>query len=117
MPARCASSSTTAASTRSRRGFRIADNDSRILAVAANLAAEGVEVVLVSKDLPLRVKAAAVGLAAQEYRAELAVSSGWSGMAELDVPVADLDARVGEAGQHRLSPPGASAGSGPGRGG
>ena len=31
--------------------------------------------------------------------------------------VADLDARVGEAGQHRLSPPGASAGSGPGRGG
>jgi PhoH-like ATPase len=32
--------------------------------------------VLVSKDLPMRVKASAVGLDAQEYRAELAVDSG-----------------------------------------
>ena len=73
-------------------GFRVAENDTRILAVAANLAAEGVDVVLVTKDLPLRVKAAAVGLAAQEYRAELAVSSGWTGMAELSVHGEDLDA-------------------------
>ncbi len=72
-------------------GFRGAENDTRILAVAANLAAEGVDVVLVSKDLPLRVKAAAVGLTAQEYRAELAVSSGWTGMAELAVAAQDLD--------------------------
>ncbi len=77
-------------------GFRVAENDARILAVAANLAAEGVEVVLVSKDLPLRVKAAAVGLTAQEYRAELAVSSGWTGMAELAVPAEDLDALYGD---------------------
>jgi PhoH-like ATPase len=47
-------------------GFRVAENDSRILAVAFNLAAEGREVVLVSKDLPLRVKAAAVGVTADE---------------------------------------------------
>jgi PhoH-like ATPase len=67
------------------------DGDSRILAVAANLAAEGDEVVLVSKDLPLRVKAGAIGLVAQEYRAELAVSSGWTGMAELEVAGRDLD--------------------------
>ena len=67
------------------------DGDSRILAVAANLAAEGEDVVLVSKDLPLRVKAGAIGLAAQEYRAELAVSSGWTGMAELEVAGSDLD--------------------------
>ena len=73
-------------------GFRVAENDTRILAVAANLAAEGVDVVLVTKDLPLRVKAAAVGLPAQEYRAELAVSSGWTGMAELTADTADLDA-------------------------
>ncbi len=73
-------------------GFRVADNDTRILAVAANLAAEGVDVVLVSKDLPLRVKAAVVGITAQEYRAELAVSSGWSGMAEVAVHGEDLDA-------------------------
>src|SRR5690349_21465158 len=45
-------------------GFRSDSNDSRILACALNLAAEGREVVLVTKDMPLRVKAAAVGLAA-----------------------------------------------------
>jgi PhoH-like ATPase len=73
-------------------GFRIADNDSRILAVAFNLAAEGHDVVLVSKDLPLRVKAASIGLTAQEYRAELAPSTGWTGMDELPVETADLDA-------------------------
>ena len=77
-------------------GFRLGDNDSRILAVAKNYRAEGSDVVLVSKDLPLRVKAAAVGLAAEEYRAELAVESGWTGMAELDVTVAELDALYDE---------------------
>ncbi|WP_298889168.1 PhoH family protein [uncultured Serinicoccus sp.] len=66
-------------------GFRLGDNDSRILAVAANLAAEGQDVTVVSKDLPMRVKASAVGLDAQEYRAELAVDSGWTGMAEIEV--------------------------------
>ncbi|MGH3328054.1 MAG: PhoH family protein [Streptomycetales bacterium] len=67
-------------------GFRLGDNDARILAVARNLQAEGRRVTLVSKDLPLRVKASAVGLAAEEYRAECAVESGWTGMAELEVP-------------------------------
>ena len=72
-------------------GFQLADNDSRILAVALNLATEGHDVVLVSKDLPLRVKASAVGLAAEEYLAELVVESGWTGMAELDVPADGID--------------------------
>ncbi|MCU1589452.1 MAG: putative phosphate starvation-inducible protein ATP-binding PhoH [Frankiales bacterium] len=72
-------------------GFRGDSGDCRILAVAANLAAEGVDVVLVTKDLPLRVKAASIGLTAQEYRAELAVDTGWTGMAELEVSAADLD--------------------------
>ena len=67
------------------------DGDSRILAVAANLAAEGAEVILVSKDLPLRVKAASIGLTAQEYRAELAVNCGWTGMDELEVSGAELN--------------------------
>ncbi|WP_433477176.1 PhoH family protein [Spirillospora sp. CA-142024] len=68
-------------------GFRLGDNDTRILSVAAWLADEGRDVVLVSKDLPMRVKASAVGLAAEEYRAELAVvESGWTGMRELEVP-------------------------------
>ena len=70
-------------------GLRDGSGDARILAVAANLAADGADVVLVSKDLPLRVKAAAIGLAADEYRAELAVSSGWTGMAELEVDSLD----------------------------
>ncbi len=67
-------------------GFRLGDNDSRILAVAANYAREGSDVVLVTKDLPLRVKAASVGLAAEEYRHELAPDSGWTGMVEIDLP-------------------------------
>ncbi|OLT19235.1 ATP-binding protein [Serinicoccus sp. CNJ-927] len=66
-------------------GFRLGDNDTRILAVAANLAGEGQDVTVVSKDLPMRVKASSVGLDAQEYRAELAVDSGWTGMAEIEV--------------------------------
>lgn len=66
-------------------GFRLGDNDTRILAVAKNLADEGADVTVVSKDLPMRVKASAVGLAAEEYRAELSVDSGWTGMTELDV--------------------------------
>ena len=72
-------------------GFRLGDNDTRILAVARNLANEGAQVTLVSKDLPLRIKASAVGLDAEEYRAELAPESGWTGMVELDVVAADLD--------------------------
>jgi PhoH-like ATPase len=66
-------------------GFRLGDNDTRILSVAANLAAEGCDVTVVSKDLPMRVKASAVGLRAEEYRHELAVDSGWTGMREIDV--------------------------------
>ncbi len=72
-------------------GFRLGDNDTRILAVARNLAADGCRVVLVSKDLPLRIKASAVGLEAEEYRAELAPESGWTGMVEVEVAASDLD--------------------------
>ena len=72
-------------------GFRLGDNDTRILAVARNLANEGALVTLVSKDLPLRIKASAVGLDAEEYRAELVPQSGWTGMVELDVAGVDLD--------------------------
>jgi len=76
-------------------GFRLGDNDTRILSVARSLAAEGDDVVLVSKDLPLRVKAASIGLTAQEYRAELPPDSGWTGMAELDLTAAEIDELYG----------------------
>ena len=74
-------------------GFRLGDNDTRILAVAWNLAQEGDRVTLVSKDLPLRIKASAVGLSAEEYRGETMGDSdpGYSGMAELEVLASDLD--------------------------
>jgi PhoH-like ATPase len=72
-------------------GFRLGDNDTRILSVAKALSNEGNDVVLVSKDLPLRIKAAAIGLDAQEYRAELPIDSGWTGMAELSVTSADVE--------------------------
>ncbi|WP_188511775.1 PhoH family protein [Conyzicola nivalis] len=64
-------------------GLQLGDNDSRILAVALNLANDGLAVTVVSKDLPLRVKAASIGLAAEEYRAELAVDSGFTGQADI----------------------------------
>ncbi|NMD61499.1 ribonuclease [Rhodococcus sp. ACPA4] len=72
-------------------GFRTDSNDSRILACALNLAAEGKDVVLVSKDIPLRVKAGAVGLPADEYHAHDVVPSGWTGMTECDVASTDID--------------------------
>jgi len=72
-------------------GFQLGDNDSRILAVAANLANEGFEVTVVSKDLPLRVKASALGLTADEYRAEMAVDSGYTGIAELAVSAEQMN--------------------------
>ncbi|MEU3307939.1 PhoH family protein [Nocardiopsis sp. NPDC055551] len=74
-------------------GFRLGDNDTRILTVARNLQEEHEEedaVVLVSKDLPMRIKASSIGLQADEYRAELAIEHGWTGMSELDVPAANI---------------------------
>ncbi len=66
-------------------GLRRDSSDSRILAVAANLAADGMDVVLVSKDLPLRLNASVAGIAAQDYRRRQAVDAGWTGLVELEV--------------------------------
>ena len=72
-------------------GLQLGDNDTRILAVARNLQADGRAVVLVSKDLPMRVKASSVGLPAEEYRAEFVVETGYTGMTEVDVAADDVD--------------------------
>lgn len=77
-------------------GLRLGDNDSRVLAVARNLSAEGGDVVVVSKDTPMRVKASALGLAVEEYRADAAVDSGWTGLAELELAEDDMAALYGE---------------------
>jgi len=67
------------------------NNDHRILAVAKNLADEGHDVVVVTKDLPLRLKASIVGLDADEYRNEQARDTGWTGFAELEVVTEVID--------------------------
>ena len=72
-------------------GFRLGDNDTRILAVARNLANEGCDVTIVSKDLPMRVKASACGIEAEEYRHEQGIDSGWTGLQELEVTTDELD--------------------------
>lgn len=66
-------------------GFRLGDNDTRILSVAKALSLEGAEVTIVSKDLPMRVKAASMGIDAEEYRHEILPESGWTGFVERDV--------------------------------
>ena len=66
-------------------GMRLGDNDTRILAVAQNLANEGANVTVVSKDLPMRLKASALGLGAEEYRAELARDDAYTGTATVNL--------------------------------
>ena len=80
-------------------GFRTGgEADQRILAVAQNLAAEGADVVLVSKDLPLRLKASALGLGAEEYLHEQVIDTGWTGTDELEMaPRALEELYAGEA--------------------
>jgi len=71
-------------------------NDHRILAVGRNLAAEGRDVTIVTKDLPLRLKASIVGLEADEYRNELASDTSWTGLAGLDVERTIIDTLFAE---------------------
>ncbi|WP_255459517.1 PhoH family protein [Micrococcus sp. TA1] len=73
-------------------GFRSTENDARILAVAKNFADEGRDVTVVSKDLPMRVKASAMGLQADEYRNELVRDSGWTGTAEVRATEEEVNA-------------------------
>jgi len=72
--------------------FRLGDNDTRILSVAKNLADEGRDVTVVSKDLLMRIKASAMGLHAEESRPEVGpFDQGWTGLAELDVSTEQMD--------------------------
>jgi PhoH-like ATPase len=84
-------------------GFRLGDADTRILSVAANLAAEGHRVTVVSKDLPMRVKASAVGLAAEEYVASGPVDTGWTGVVEVDASTEQVQ-ELYDAGSLELEP-------------
>ena len=70
-------------------GFQLGDNDSRILAVAANLKDEGFDVTVVSKDLPMRVKASSIGIRAEEYLHELATDE-WNGIDDLHLSATEM---------------------------
>ena len=71
-------------------GFQADGNDARILSVAWNLARHGTDVSLVTKDMPLRVKAASVGLRAEEYRHGQATDPTWTGMEPLSITESDM---------------------------
>jgi PhoH-like ATPase len=71
-------------------GMQLGDNDARILAVAMNLSNDGLDVTVVSKDMPMRVKASSIGLSAEEYRAELAIDSGYTGLNDIDLSASQM---------------------------
>ncbi len=66
-------------------------NDHRILLVALNLQAEGQTVVLVSQDLPLRLRAAVVGVESVEYRHQSSADLEWRGLVTLSVSGQEID--------------------------
>lgn len=66
-------------------------NDNRILAVAYNLVKCEKDVVLVTKDLPLRLKSSVVGIPAEDYRFDSVPASQWSGIEHLDVEQGVID--------------------------
>ena len=76
--------------------FRRPEGDHRILACALNLQHEGKDTVLVTKDVPLRVKAGAVGLQADEYHAQDVVLTGYTGMATVQTTAEVIDELYGE---------------------
>ena len=66
-------------------------NDFRILMVALNLQAEGQRVRLVTQDLPLRLRAGVVGVAAEEFVHQVDADLEWRGIAELSATGEAID--------------------------
>lgn len=69
--------------------LRVPENDNRILAVASNLS-KTEDVTLLTKDLPLRLKASIAGVEASDYNFDT-VDVNWSGIVELDVTESVID--------------------------
>jgi len=59
--------------------------------VADDLARNGRDVVVVTKDLPLRLKASLLGVGADEYRNEQAAGSEWTGVVDLECDSDTID--------------------------
>jgi PhoH-like ATPase len=66
-------------------------NDHRILLVALNLQKDGHDVVLVTQDLPLRLRAGVVGLAAEEFLHHVDADLEWRGLVEVSVTGETID--------------------------
>lgn len=67
-------------------------HDTAILCVAATLSSTGKKVVLVSKDLPMRLLAStAVDIVAEDYRADILPDSGYTGLIQVQVEKDVLD--------------------------
>ncbi len=71
--------------------LRYDSSDHRILTVAHNLSVEGADVVLVSKDLPLRLKAGVLGIDAVEFRDTEVTDHSWTGFTDLMVDGSVVD--------------------------
>jgi PhoH-like ATPase len=68
-------------------------HDTRILAVANNFKLQGRDVVVVSKDMPMRILSETLGIAAEEYRNEqFVVSDSYTGIVEVEVDHDTVDA-------------------------
>jgi PhoH-like ATPase len=67
-------------------------NDTSILAVAATLSSQGKKVVLVSKDLPMRLLAStAADIIAEDYKRDTLPDSGYTGVVQVQVERETLD--------------------------
>ena len=67
-------------------------NDTSILAVAATLSSQGKKVVLVSKDLPMRLLAStAADIVAEDYKRDTLPDSGYTGLVQVQVEREILD--------------------------
>lgn len=71
---------------------RSSSHDTRIIVVAHTLQAENLEVILVSKDLPMRILASAVGkIPSEDYHGDLVEDSGYTGLAKIAVSKKIID--------------------------
>jgi len=76
-------------------------HDTAIITVAASLRERGQDVVLVSKDLPMRLLAStAVDITAEDYRADILPDSGYTGVVQVNVEKEILDSLY----QHKVLP-------------
>ena len=71
--------------------LRGSSNDHRILAVAASFAADGDAVTLVSKDLPLRLRASIAGIVADDYAPVGDQGDHWHGFIDLTADSGTID--------------------------